>query len=108
MAKSKDGEKGVSQMKMVQLSMDELGADATPQAIQDLIKSKFNKELPTTIISNYKSVLKRKAGGGGVTNSGRGRKPTGGSVQLNDLEAVKALVNRLGGAQVRKLVDMFA
>lgn len=103
MAKSKRD--GVSQMEMVRQSMEELGADAKPQAIQEMIKSKFNKDLPPTIISNYKSVLKRKAG---APSSGRGRKPAGGSIQINDLEAVRALVSRLGGAQVRKLVDMFA
>lgn len=104
MAKSKGD--GVSQMEMVRLSMEELGGDAKPQALQEKIKSKFNKDLPTTIISNYKSVLKRKAG---APSSGRGRKPGGGAgIQFNDLETVRSLVSRLGSSQVRKLVDMFS
>lgn len=110
MAKRSESEKTVSQKEMVRLSIEELGADAKPQALQEQIKAKFNKELPTTIISNYKSVLKREQGEGASASTGstRGRKPSGGSVQINDLEAVRALVNRLGAAHVRKLVDIFA
>jgi len=104
-----DGEgKGVSQKEMVRLAIEQLGGEAKPLAIQEQIKAKFNLELPPTIISNYKSVLKRDAGMTPKGTSPRGRKPARSSVQLSDLEAVKVLVGRLGSDQVHKLVDVFA
>lgn len=106
-ARSENGEKSVSQVDMVKKALEELGADAKPLAIQESIKSNFGKELPTTIISNYKSVLKRK--GGGSSGSGRGRprgSGGGGSIQIDDLETVRGLVSRLGADHVKRLVDV--
>lgn len=104
MAKSRgDGEKSVSQVKMVQKALEELGKDAKPLALQENIKTNFGKDLPTSIISNYKSVLKRKGG-----SSGRGRRSGGGSLDFGDLETVRNLVSRLGADHVKKLVDVFA
>ncbi len=112
MAKSKgdSGEKSVSQVDMVKKALEELGADAKPLAIQESIKANFGKDLPTTIISNYKSVLKRKGGGAAVSvAAGRGRPTRGsGSIHLDDLEAVRGLVSKLGADQVRRLVDVLA
>lgn len=90
----------VSQMQMVRTALEDLGADAKPQALQDHIKEKFKRELPKSIISNYKSNLK-KAGGGG-----RGRKIGGGSLQVEHFEQVRSLVNALGAEQVKRLVDV--
>jgi hypothetical protein len=103
-------EGGVTQVDMVKKALDELGADAKPLAIQESIKSHFDKVLPTSIISNYKSVLKRKGGSSSSSGTGapRGRRPCGGSVQLNDLEAVRSLVSRLGADHVKRLVDVLA
>ncbi|MDB5306161.1 MAG: hypothetical protein JWO38_363 [Gemmataceae bacterium] len=104
-AENESGE-GVSQMDMVRAALGELGPGAKPQAVQDYILSKFNKELPKTIISNYKSNLKKKGELGGV---GRGRRGgAGGSLHLEDLEAVRGLVNRLGADQVVRLVEVLA
>ncbi len=107
-AESTAEEKSVSQVEMVRLTLEELGGKAKPQAIQEHIKTKFNKDLPTTIISNYKSVLKKK---GGAPSSPRGRKPGGGGggaggLQVEDLATVRGLVTKLGADQLKKLVDV--
>jgi hypothetical protein len=100
------GEKGLSQMGMVRESLKELGGNPKPQEIQEHIKTKYNREIPTQIISNYKSVLRRK--GGGVGNGRRrGRPPrvaTG--LRVEHFEAVRQLVRQLGADQVKRLVDV--
>lgn len=93
----------LSSMEMVRQTMEELGYDAKPSEIHEKIKEKFNKEIPTTIISNYKSVIKKKLG---LNGSGRGKGDMD-SIPLQDLKVLRDLVNRLGSKQVRKLVDMF-
>jgi hypothetical protein len=83
---------------MVQDAMDAIGGDAKPLAMQSHIKSKFGVELPANIISNYKSQIKRKNGGGGT---GRGRKA---GLQVEDFETIRNLVRRLGTDQVKRIV----
>lgn len=101
MARPKGGNGGgISQMQMVRTALDDLGKDAKPQALQEHIKDKFGKELPKSIISNYKSNLKKKNGGGK-----RGRK-VGASLQVEHFEQVRTLVNLLGAEQVKRLVDV--
>jgi hypothetical protein len=102
-AKSKPEAGKMTQKEMVRAAIDELGWDAKPQPMHDLIKTKFNTELAPNIISNYKSVLKRESGKGGTTGTKRGRKA---GAQFADLEAIRGLVTRLGADQVKKLVDM--
>lgn len=118
MARPKGTNGGPSQTKMVMTALQELGEDAKPQAIQDYIKSKYGKELSKTIISNYKSNMKRKgvigAAGPAETETaapgaGRGRpQGTGNGIQVEDLEAVRGLVSRLGATQLRRVVDALA
>ncbi len=92
-----------SQREMVRQALEELGPDAKPLAIQEHIKQKYNRELTTGLISNYKSTSKNKGGG---TGRRRGRPPGAGVVRLDDLEAVRGLVDRLGATQVKRLVDV--
>lgn len=100
-AKSDGAEKKPSQMGMVRATLQEMGGDPKPQEMQAHIKSKYGVELPTNIISNYKSQLKRRAGGAAV----RGR-PGGGALQIADFETVRGLVKRLGAEQVKRLVEV--
>jgi hypothetical protein len=106
MARAKGGSGEVSQMHMVRTALEDLGADAKPQALQDHIKEKFKKELPKSIISNYKSNLKKKADGGGSGGGGRGRKIGGGSLRVEHFEQVRTLVSQLGAEQVKRLIDV--
>jgi hypothetical protein len=104
MARGKaNGEKKPNMMGMVRAALEEVGGDPKPLELQAHIKSRFNTEIPTNIISNYKSQIKRKGGGGG-----RGRRGGRGGIQMGDLETVRGLVNRLGADQVRRLVAVFA
>lgn len=103
-----DGSGKPNQTDMVKAALDELGQDAKPLAIQEYVKAKFNKDLSTTLISNYKSVMKKKAGGGRATGKRRGRPPraASGALHIEDLEAVRALVKKLGPDNVVRLVGV--
>lgn len=103
MAKGKAEASGtkVTQIEMVRAAIDTLGADAKPQPMQAFILEKFNTNLAPNIISNYKSVIKRKSGAANGTK--RGRKS---GAQFSDLETIRGLVTRLGAEQVKKLVDV--
>ncbi len=109
MAKGKSEASGskVTQIEMVRAAIEELGWDAKPQPMQVLVKEKFNIDLAANIISNYKSVLKRKgtiaASAASAAGAKRGRKA---GAQFADLEAVRGLVSRLGAAQVKELVEV--
>lgn len=101
-------DKKPNQTEMVKAALQELGAGAKPRAIQEYVKSTFNKELSTSLISNYKSVMKKKSGDG----RRRGRPVAAGSgaggIRVDDLETVRGLVRRLGADNVRRLVEVFA
>jgi hypothetical protein len=100
-AKTDTGEKKLSQRAMVQVALDELGMDAKPQALQDVIKNKFQVELSAQRISLLKSQIKKKSGLG----PGRG---SHGGLQIEDLAIIRRLVVRLGAAQMKQLVDVLA
>ena len=91
----------VTQKAMVQAALQEKGWDAGPTELQTAIKEKFNYDMPTNYISNYKSQLKSE--GGKASGAKRGRKP---GPEFKDLEAVRGLVTKLGADQVKKLVEM--
>jgi hypothetical protein len=100
---------GETKVAMVKAALSALGADAKPEAIRQHILTTYHQDLPKSIISNYKSNMKRKNGGlsNGTVGAPRGRRPGGGgSVQLEDLEAVRGLVSRLGAAHVQRLVNL--
>ncbi len=102
MAKSKaeGGDKKPSQMGMVRTALQEMGGDPKPLEMQTVIKNKFGVELPANIISNYKSQIKRKNGGGGP---GRGRRA---GLQVEDIEIIRGLVRRLGADQVKRIAEV--
>jgi hypothetical protein len=95
-----EGEKKPSQMGMVRTALQEMGGNPKPMEMQAHIKNKFGVELPANIISNYKSQIKRKNGGGGP---GRGRRA--GGLRVEDFEVIRGLVKRLGADQVKRWVD---
>jgi hypothetical protein len=104
MAKGKAASKGPSRMDIVRGAIQELGEDAKPLEIQAHIKEKTGEEIPTNIISNYKFQIKAKASGTTRTR----RKTAAGALQIEDFEAIRGLVNRLGAEQVKRLVDVVA
>jgi hypothetical protein len=101
-AKTKTDDKEPNMMDMVRDAMNVLGSDAKPLAMQAHIKQKFDKVLPTQIISNYKFQVRKQAGA-----KTRGRRPaTAGGLKIEDFEAVRGLVTRLGADQVKRIVDV--
>ena len=81
--------------------MNVLGSDAKPLAMQAHIKQKFDKVLPTQIISNYKFQVRKHAA----------RRPAAVAVpprglKIEDFEAVRGLVTRLGADQVKRIADV--
>ena len=105
--KSEAGGVKMTQKDMVSAAIEELGEGAKPQPMQAFIKEMFNVDLAANIISNYKSVLKRKgtiaASAASAAGAKRGRKA---GAQFADLEAFRGLVSRLGAAQVKELVEV--
>ena len=95
-SRTEGGEKKPSQMGMVRIALGDIG-DVKPLEMQTHIKNKFGVELPPNIISNYKSQIKRKNGGGSKRGTG---------LKVEDFETVRSLVNRLGSEQVMRLVEV--
>jgi len=84
--------------------------------IAGFIKSNYGFEIPKQMLSSYKSQQKaRDAKQATATPAAkRGPKPTPKpaaapvtSDLIDDISAVKDLVTKLGGSQVKKLVDLF-
>jgi hypothetical protein len=99
----------VNKMECVRQAMGTLGNDATPKQLQAHLNDKFGLKMDTKMLSTYKgSILKaaRKRGGG--------RRPMGGAAAINggvrveDIRAVKALVDRIGSDSVRQLAEVLA
>jgi hypothetical protein len=115
--------KGVSKLKAVRLSLEELGRDSKPLELQEHLRNKFNIEMTPSYISKYKSLILSKPKKG----KRRGRKPRAaagtlvvtvapvgrpaaraGGITLDDLRALKELSSRLGPDKVRELVNLVA
>lgn len=103
---------GPSQAEMVRAALQDLGPKAKPRPIQAFIKEKYGREVTTGIISNYKSTMKKKGLIPGRRGPGRPPKAAGGggadTVRLDDLEAVRGLVARIGADQVVRLAKRVA
>ena len=104
--KSEAGGVKMTQKDMVSAAIEELGEGAKPQPMQAFIKETFNVDLAANIISNYKSVLKRKGATTGTSAGAGAKRGRKAGAQFADLEAVRGLVSRLGAAQVKELVEV--
>jgi hypothetical protein len=94
MAKAK-GE-GVSKAQMVRDAVAALGDDGKPQDLQQWIADKFKTEISTTMISSYKSNMKKGAGKKG----GRGKS---GDI-FNDIATIQDLLGKHGRGNLEKLI----
>jgi hypothetical protein len=101
-----------SKMAGVRAALAELGNDAKPVAIQEFLK-KSGIEMSTNMVSNYKTHILKKSG---KRRKRRGRKlvvakvaaapAARNSIGMADLQAVKALTDRLGAAKVQELAAL--
>lgn len=107
---------GISKLDAVRQAISSLGDDAKPLQIRNFVKSKFGFELNKQLTSNYKAiVIKQVAGQSSVI-----RKPepivtakalatvAGGNISLEDIRAVKAVIDQVGAEKVRQLADVLA
>jgi len=103
MAKAKAAEaNGMNKRQMVEAAMDAIG-DPGPKEIQEHVKANHGVDLPYSMAASYKSQINKKRGGGG---GGRGGAVAGGSVDMKDVVAVKALLDRLGADRLQDLIKV--
>jgi hypothetical protein len=111
--------KGVNKMQRVREALAELGNDAQPKDIQDLLKRKFNLEMNTKFISTYKgSILREAAKKGGPVRQAAAKAPApktsikvagkNGGISVEDIRAVKGLVDKIGAEAVKGLADVLS
>lgn len=103
-----------NKMDAVRKTLTELGNDAKPRAIQEHLKSQ-GVTMSTNMISNYKTVIRKKTGKRGrprgkrlvirKTTVGRG---SGGGISLADIQTVKKLTDRIGADKVKELATVLA
>ena len=104
MAKAKAADaSGLNKRQMVEAAMDAIG-DPGPKEIQQHVKSNHGVDLPYSMAASYKSQINKKRGGGG--GRGRGGAMAGGAVDMKDVVAVKALLDRLGAARLQDLIKV--
>jgi len=104
MARAKaDAGGGVSKMKMVTQALQDV-RDGSPKDLQAYIKEKFGTDIPTTMISSYKSNILRKQGGAG----GLGGRGGDTQVGVRDLTAIQDLIGRYGAAGLANLVKVLS
>jgi hypothetical protein len=118
---------GMTKMEGVRRALAELGKDAKPLRIRDHLKQRFNIDISPDVVSTYKKELARRAakakgtakpkGKPAAPEAAAGAKPlptaapkaqAGKGISLGDIQAVKALVGRVGAEQLRSLVDLLA
>ena len=107
MAKSKKEHGVPSKMQLVRNAITALGADAKPLAIQNHVKENGGIDLPSGMISSYKSMIQKKDGAPSKRSSNVSSGGTGGghgTFSIDDLERIQALINSVGAPQLLKLV----
>jgi hypothetical protein len=110
-------EKLTNKAEAMRRALGKLGTQAKPAEIQEYIKTNFDVEMSTQMISTYKSIQIRK--GGKVGKRGRKPKEIGAvvepmnaalhdAVSFKDLRMLREIRNRLGHARMRELVAWMA
>jgi hypothetical protein len=96
----------------VKRALAALGPDAKPLAVQGYVKKSFNLDVSTAVISSYKKELKAKAKKPGPKPPAKQSAPVAangsrsGGITLEDIQAVKGLVGRVGPDQLKGLIDL--
>ena len=104
MAKSKKEHGIPSKMQLVRNAIAALGADAKPLAIQNHVKENGGIDLPSGMISSYKSMIQKKDGAPSKRSSSEGTGGGRGTFSIDDLERIQALITSVGAPQLLKLV----
>jgi len=101
----------ISKMDAIRETLDTLGEDAMPLDIKDHLKSKFGIDTDTTLISTYKSTIRREK----KSKKSSGRHPRGKAtsssteaVSMEDIKTLKELTDRLGVDKLGELAEVLA
>jgi hypothetical protein len=96
---------GMSKMDCMRRALAEMGSDAENRDIQKFLKSQLSLDMDVKMISGYKTYLKA------ANKSAAIRKPgipaaapvVADGITLDDIRAVKQVVNKIGADKVRNL-----
>jgi hypothetical protein len=106
---------GLTKMEAVRRALSELGKDAKPLQIQAWVKEKHGIEMSADHVSVCKGTILRKARGKRKAAAVRPREQARpapaaqrNGISLDDIEAVKGLVGRVGADNLKQLVDVLA
>jgi hypothetical protein len=119
---------GLSKMDAVRRALAELGNDAMPKRIQAFVKERFGVEMTNGHVSDCKKKILKK--GKGKAKRAAAKPPAQASaartkaaseppvrpapappawaIALADIEATKALVERVGADSLKRLIDLLA
>ena len=113
----------VNKMDVVREIIAKHGKETKPLEIVGFAKSEHGVDLGVSTASNYKSAVLKELGAGGKPKGKRGPKPgwktaspngaktisrASGSISLDDLAAVKKLVEQMGAEKVEQLAKVLA
>jgi hypothetical protein len=114
---------GITKKEAVRQALGKLGKDASRPGIQKFVKDTYGLQMTLDHISNCKGELKRKKRPSktvvtkqSVASDQEPKKPASAparesesnGISLEDIEAVKDLVERVGAGSLRKLIDVMA
>jgi hypothetical protein len=116
---SKKARGGLTKMEAVRRALAELGRDAKPLKIQAWVKDTYGTVMSADHVSTYKGTILRKARGrrkSAARKSAALPQPSaarevrsaarGDSFSLEDIEALKSLVGRVGADGLKRLIDV--
>ncbi len=115
MAKASSNGKRVNKMEAMRQTVAKLGKDAGAKDIQGHLKKEHGVDMSIDMIYTYKGTAIKQLARGGRKGKRRGRKPGRvsagrpvGAVSMADIEAVSAIVKRLGADKVQKLAAVLS
>jgi len=99
----------ISKMEAMRRALAKLGNNVKPADYQSFIMAEFSIDMDTNMISNYKStLLNPPAKKSAVIATHKVAATTASGFSLNELEAVKALTDKMGADKVRQLAQALA
>lgn len=116
MARPKKSKDGISKMEAMRRTLGKLSKDAPLADVLKALKQDFGITMSTGMAYTYRSAASKRVGGK-RRGPKPGRKPAavsangktaGGSISIEDIQAVKALADRLGAEKVKQLAGVLA
>ena len=99
----------VNKMEVMRQALAKLGSDAKPLDLQKFVLQQFGVKMTTQMISTYKSAITRKgelASASSAKTKAKAAAHANNAVNLEDIEAVKELADRIGADKLKRLADV--